>query len=122
MKRIAVDLPAMSELYRTLDGDDRTEAVSVILKVRGETCDVDCLYCYEKRKESPSGARISLEQVRQLGEIFGARPLAIELHGGEPLTAGKEHVAAILAELASQPSVIRVSIQTNGLALDDEWL
>ena len=95
MKHTTADIPEISELYRTLDGDDRTEAVSVILKVRGETCDVDCLYCYEKRKESPGGARISVEQVRQLGEIFGARPLAIELHGGEPLTAGKEHIAAI---------------------------
>ena len=36
--------------------------MSVILKLRGETCDIDCLYCYEKRKEAPGGARITAEQ------------------------------------------------------------
>ncbi|MEV0730499.1 hypothetical protein [Polymorphospora sp. NPDC050346] len=37
-------------LYQSLaDSDDET-AVSIILRLRGETCDIDCLYCYEKRK------------------------------------------------------------------------
>jgi uncharacterized protein len=97
-------------------------AVSVILKLRGETCDIDCLYCFEKRKESPGGARISTGQVHRLGSIFSGRPLSVELHGGEPLTAGRERIAEILDALAAQPNVIRVSLQTNGLQLDDAWL
>jgi uncharacterized protein len=122
MDRMTVASPEIETLYRELGTDDTNSAVSVLLKVRGETCDIDCLYCYEKRKEAPGGARISAEQVHRLGEIFGDRPLVIELHGGEPLTAGKDHIAAILTQLAAQPSVIGVSIQTNGLALDDAWL
>lgn len=39
-------------LYSGLDLADTETAVSVILKLRGETCDIDCLYCYEKRKEA----------------------------------------------------------------------
>ncbi|HEV2347005.1 MAG TPA: radical SAM protein [Actinocrinis sp.] len=114
--------PQVLDIYRTLDADGADTAASVIMKLRGETCDIDCLYCYEKRKEAPGGARISDEQVRRLGEIFGERPLAIELHGGEPLTVGKEHMATLLRQLAAQPTVVRVSIQTNALALDTEWL
>ncbi|MGX1760475.1 radical SAM protein [Streptomyces lydicus] len=112
----------IEQLYRGLDAEDTTSAVSVILKLRGETCDIDCLYCYEKRKEAPGGARIDAGQVRRLAEIFAGRPLAVELHGGEPLTAGREHVAEVLRELAAQPSVVRVSMQTNGVLLDAQWL
>lgn len=112
----------IAQLYRGLDAEDTASAVSVILKLRGETCDIDCLYCYEKRKETPGGARIEAGQVRQLAELFQGRPLAVELHGGEPLTAGRGHVAEVLGELAAQVSVVRVSLQTNGVLLDEQWL
>jgi uncharacterized protein len=112
----------ITPLYRSLDTEDTTSAVSVILKLRGETCDIDCLYCYEKRKQAPGGARIDAGQVRRLAELFRGRPLAVELHGGEPLTAGREQVAEVLTELAAQPQVVRVSLQTNGVLLDEQWL
>jgi uncharacterized protein len=122
MKPHAEQYDPIAELYRSLSAQDATSAVSVIMKLRGETCDIDCLYCYEKRKEAPGGARIEAGQVRRLAEIFRGRPLAVELHGGEPLTAGRDHVAAVLQELADQPSVVRVSLQTNGVLLDEQWL
>lgn len=112
----------IGQLYQSLTGTDPDIAVSVILKLRGETCDIDCLYCYEKRKEAPGGARIGVEQVRRLTEFFRGRPLAVELHGGEPLTAGKQQLGEVLTELAAQPAVIRVSLQTNGVQLDESWL
>ncbi|MFE7269406.1 radical SAM protein [Streptomyces sp. NPDC057623] len=122
MHRTTEQHDPIADIYRGLETEDTSSAVSVILKLRGETCDIDCLYCYEKRKEAPGGARIDASQVRQLAELFQGRPLAVELHGGEPLTAGRDHVADVLRELAAQPSVIRVSLQTNGVLLDDEWL
>ncbi|MCP2337538.1 radical SAM/SPASM domain-containing protein [Actinomadura rupiterrae] len=106
--------------YQTLAGSDA--AVSVILKLRGETCDIDCLYCFEKRKEAPGGARISADDVDRLGQLFRGRPMLVELHGGEPLTAGRDHLASVLKSLAAQPSVVGVSMQTNGVLLDEEWL
>lgn len=112
----------ISQLYRGLDAEDTGSAVSLILKLRGETCDIDCLYCYEKRKEGPGGARIDASQVGRLAELFRGRPLVVELHGGEPLTAGRDHVAEILRELAAHPRVVRVSLQTNGVLLDEQWL
>ncbi|MBI3685830.1 MAG: radical SAM protein [Actinobacteria bacterium] len=96
--------------------------MSVILKLRGETCNIDCLYCFEKRKEAPGGATIGPADVARLATTFGTRPLAVELHGGEPLTAGRATIGAILDQLAAQPNVVRVSLQTNGMLLDDAWL
>ncbi|MGW2652077.1 radical SAM protein [Streptomyces sp. NPDC001478] len=111
-----------TDVWRPLEDTDHTAAVSVVLKLRGETCDIDCLYCFEKRKLAPGGAQITPAHIRRLGHIFGQRPLAIELHGGEPLTAGKQAMAALLDELAAQPTVHRVHLQTNGVRLDNEWL
>src|SRR5437016_1156024 len=90
-------------------------AVSVILKLRGETCDIDCLYCFEKRKESPGGARIGVEDIVRLPQLFGGRPLVVELHGGEPLTAGQPYLREVLSTLAQQPLVQRATLQTNGI-------
>ncbi len=111
-----------ADVWRPLEDTDHTAAVSVVLKLRGETCDVDCLYCFEKRKLAPGGAQITTQQIHRLGQIFGKRPLAIELHGGEPLTVGKDAMAAVLETLAAQPTVHRVHLQTNGVRLDAEWL
>ncbi|MFI6089519.1 radical SAM protein [Streptomyces sp. NPDC051218] len=111
-----------SDVWLPLEDSADDTAVSVILKLRGETCDVDCLYCFEKRKLAPGGVQITPDQVRHLGEIFGVRPLAIELHGGEPLTVGKPAMAALLDALAAQPTVTRVHLQTNAVRLDAEWL
>ena len=122
MKSTGLDTGSIEEIYQSLTPDDTSKAVSVIMKLRGETCDIDCLYCYEKRKEAPGGARIDPAQIRELARLFHKRPLAVELHGGEPLTVGKGEMAEILAELARQPSVVRVNLQTNGVLLDDAWL
>ncbi|MGW0731798.1 radical SAM protein [Streptomyces sp. NPDC002851] len=109
-------------LYAPLSSTGPDTAVSVILKLRGDTCDIDCLYCYEKRKQAPGGARITAEQIHDLGTTFADRPICVELHGGEPLTIGRDRMAEILDALTEQPNVIRVSLQTNGLLLDDDWL
>ncbi|WP_055497342.1 radical SAM/SPASM domain-containing protein [Streptomyces albus] len=122
MKSAGLDAEGIEKIYQSLTPDDTSKAVSVIMKLRGETCDIDCLYCYEKRKEAPGGARIDPTQIRKLARLFNKRPLAVELHGGEPLTVGKEEMAQILTELARQPSVVRVNLQTNGVLLDDAWL
>ncbi|WP_327097070.1 radical SAM protein [Nocardia vinacea] len=108
--------------YLTMTQTGTETAVSVICKLRGETCDIDCLYCYEKRKESPGGARIGVQDIARLPQLFGGRRLVVELHGGEPLTAGQPYLREVLAALAEQPLVQRVTLQTNGIRLDDSWL
>lgn len=71
---------------------------------------------------SPGGARISGDQIKHLDRLFRHRALAAELHGREPLTAGREVIAEVLRELAAQPKVVRVSMQTSGVQLDAAWL
>ncbi len=70
-----------------------------------------------KCKEVPGGARVGPDQIGQPARLFRGRPLAVELHGGGPLTAGREVIAEILRQLAAQSQVVRVSVQTNGVHL-----
>ncbi|MFX0576947.1 hypothetical protein [Nocardia nepalensis] len=70
--------------YLTMTQTGTETAVSVILELRGQTCDIDCLYCYEKRKESLGGARIGVQDIARLPQLFGGRRLVVELHGGNP--------------------------------------
>ncbi|MFF2226945.1 radical SAM protein [Streptomyces globisporus] len=104
------------------DTSTQDSAVSVILKLRGETCDIDCTYCFEKRKEAPGGRTIAPDQVGRLETIFPGRKIAIELHGGEPLTVPQAEMAAILDTLAATEAVLKVHLQTNGVRLTADWL
>ncbi len=111
----------LNTVYRDLDGSPDA-AVSVILKLRGETCDIDCLYCYEKRKETPDSDPIKPALIRQLVDTFRGRQISLELHGGEPLTIGRQNMHDLLMEIAAHESIVRVSMQTNGVLLDDAWI
>lgn len=106
------------DLYKTPIASDR---VSVILKMVGEVCNIDCHYCFEKRKPKTSGKMLEAYEVRNFLNYLGSRPLAVELHGGEPLLAGKERVADILSVLQEHSSSVSIKVMTNGLLLDDEW-
>jgi len=39
-----------SPLFLSLDSADESRAVSIIVKLTGESCNINCFYCYEKRK------------------------------------------------------------------------
>ncbi|HEU0132422.1 MAG TPA: radical SAM protein [Mycobacteriales bacterium] len=98
------------------------DPLSVILKLVGETCNINCYYCFEKRKPYESAERLTPELLRTFLSRCGDRPLAVELHGGEPLLLGKEAMRGILRELGRYPGRVQVRMQTNGTLLDDEWL
>lgn len=96
--------------------------LSVILKLPGESCNINCSYCYEKRKPYPSATQLSPETLRRFLSLCGERPLRVELHGGEPLLVRRPRMAALLHELRQYPGRIWLAIQTNGTLLDDAWL
>lgn len=98
------------------------EPLSVILKLYGDACNIDCTYCYEKRKPYDQAQVITPELLRAFLQRCGGRPLALELHGGEPLLVGRARMEALVAELKRYPAVVRTSIQTNGTLLDDRWI
>jgi uncharacterized protein len=55
----------------------------------------------------------------------GLDEIALVLHGGEPLLAGAEliaHVLAAVTEAAGKGVTVRASVQTNGVGLDEQFL
>ncbi len=112
----------LESLYAPLPSTGPDTAVSVILKLRGNLRHRLPVLLREAQGVTRRRPDQRAAQVHHLGSIFSGRPLSVELHGGEPLTAGPERITEILDALAAQPNVIRVSLQTNGLQLDDAWL
>src|SRR4051794_28690298 len=101
---------------------ERRDALSVILKLPGEVCNINCVYCYEKRKPYQDASFLEGTTLRRFLELCGDRPLSLELHGGEPLVVGERRMRDILAAIREYPGVTRVALQTNGLLLSDAWL
>ncbi|NMX71372.1 radical SAM protein [Pseudomonas sp. WS 5532] len=96
--------------------------LSVILKLVGETCNLDCIYCYEKRRPY-SGSRVL--RVDSISNFLTGldKQLAIELHGGEPLLYPEsefEKLSKLLIQLGSKVHSVR--IQTNATLLDKEMI
>lgn len=80
-------------------------------------CQLRCSYCYMSAGEVPEvdlDPRTFLAAAQNLG--VGPRT-EVQLAGGEPLLA--PHVVEEIACLAARFGVTRLSLQTNGLALDD---
>lgn len=97
------------------------DTISIILKLVGEVCNLDCVYCYERRKPYDGNRILTPELVRRVLDQFVGRPLHVELHGGEPLLYPKSTMKELLALLVSRPKT-SISIQTNGTLLDRDWL
>lgn len=109
---------------------------SGILKIAGR-CNINCTYCYmynladQSYKEQPTVmARSTIEAVFRWVECYlnetGLDNFHFSLHGGEPLLVGKPHMAFIADQRdAAQRRTgkkISLSLLTNGLLLDEEWV
>lgn len=106
-----------------------------ILKVAGR-CDLDCDYCYmfsmadQRWRSQPRF--MSDRVVDRVGRTIGAHvtrhqldEIALILHGGEPLLMGGKGLARIADMLRARiPGTVkvRISIQTNGVLLDEATL
>lgn len=98
------------------------DAVTVIAKLPGEVCNINCHYCYERRKPYPGAKFLTPAVLHRFLAIAGDRPLAVTLHGGEPLIIGREVMRPLLREFRGYPGPITLGLQTNGLLLDRAWL
>ncbi|MFI6044513.1 radical SAM protein [Nocardia sp. NPDC051321] len=95
----------------------------VLLKLAGEQCNINCTYCFERRKPYEGSARFDGDLTEKALKTFAGHPVRVILHGGEPLLVGKRRMAEILRSIyASEVDVRGVGIQTNGLLLDPEWI
>lgn len=106
------------DLIKAPGADDAT---SIILKLVGESCNLDCSYCYEKRKPYAGSRILDPAVVEQVLSRLAPKRLAIELHGGEPLLYPKtkfEQLSEVLNSYAGR--LDRVTMQTNGTLLNSE--
>jgi radical SAM protein with 4Fe4S-binding SPASM domain len=98
------------------------EGILVLLKLMGETCNINCLYCYEKRKPYPEALALSPDVLSRFLAMCGRRPLRVVLHGGEPLLIGRRRLGHLLSLLRQHPGGVSLAMQTNGLLVSDRWL
>lgn len=100
----------------------KSDPLSVILKLVGSSCNLDCIYCYEKRKPCKGSRILQPQTLEKFLEVMGERSLSVELHGGEPLLYPKKKMIALMLLLQKYPGEIALRIQTNSTLLDIEWL
>lgn len=107
----------------------------IVLKVT-EVCNLDCKYCYffyggdDSFKQAP--ARIETDTLENIGQFLAQgisdlniSVIDISFHGGEPMMIGKsrfKQMCQILHKYVSDKAELRLSMQTNGLLVDEQWI
>jgi uncharacterized protein len=93
---------------------------SYVLMQPTTLCNLDCAYCYLPHRASDRRMPVAVaeavadtvnrwaEQVERFSVVW---------HGGEPLAAGAEHLAALMAPFRG----VEHHIQTNATLVDDAW-
>ncbi|SDN00584.1 radical SAM additional 4Fe4S-binding SPASM domain-containing protein [Lentzea albidocapillata subsp. violacea] len=98
------------------------DSLTVVLKLAGSACNINCHYCYEKRKPYPDENWLSPETLGGFLAACGNRPLRIVLHGGEPLLIGPRRMRDLLVVLRAYPGPLELTMQTNAMLLTDTWV
>jgi uncharacterized protein len=91
-------------------------------------CNIDCGYCYLPDRSSRS--RLPVATTRRVAQVIAASGLLAEeidvrWHAGEPLTLDPgfyDEAATEISATLGSGVLVRHSIQTNGLFLNDSWL
>lgn len=83
-------------------------------------CNLDCRYCYlphravDRRMSVPVAEAVAAT-VNRWSELVDR--FSVVWHGGEPLAAGREHLAALMAPFRN----VEHHVQTNATLIDDAW-
>ena len=94
---------------------------TVLLKVNGNRCNMNCEYCSELPKTF-TAEQCTFDE-KKIDEILEKLPRDVDiiLHGGEPSLIGISNVYNIAKKIHEKGFSIKPSIQTNGL-LSDKWM
>lgn len=95
---------------------------NLIIKTAGNTCNINCTYCFEQMKKVSNGIITEAMLETLISKI--EKRCSIVFHGGEPLLIGKKNFSKLLESIKKYypEKVISVRIQTNGTLLDYEWV
>jgi uncharacterized protein len=96
------------------------EIPSYILIQPTTLCNLDCAYCYlphraEDRRMSVPVAEAAAATVNDWAQRVDR--FSVVWHGGEPLAAGRDHLAALMSRFRG----VEHHIQTNATLIDDAW-
>ena len=83
-------------------------------------CNLDCRYCYLplRAHDRRMPVEVAGAVAASVNEWAQAVPrFSVVWHGGEPLAAGRDHLAALMAAFHG----VEHHIQTNATLVDDEW-
>ncbi|MET3427835.1 uncharacterized protein BJ973_007047 [Actinoplanes tereljensis] len=83
-------------------------------------CNLDCSYCYLPFRAADKRMPVEVaEAVAASVDGFArAGRFSVVWHGGEPLAAGRDHLAALLAPFGA---AVEHHVQTNATLIDDAW-
>src|SRR5215470_14021894 len=83
-------------------------------------CNLDCAYCYlpfrSADRKMPVGVAAAVAEPVNRWAADGR--FSVVWHGGEPLAAGRDHFAALLAPF---DGAVEHHVQTNATLIDDAW-
>jgi uncharacterized protein len=99
-----------------------SDALTVVLKLPGDVCDIDCHYCYEKRKTDSKFAVISPDTLIHFLSKFSDRYLNILFHGGEPLVLGRKKLSVLFDVVKKHHGRYSLFLQTNLIKIDLDWV
>jgi len=83
-------------------------------------CNLDCSYCYlpHRARDRRMPEAVARAVARTVNEWAAQAPrFSVVWHGGEPLAAGRAHLAALMAPFEG----VEHHIQTNATLIDDAW-
>jgi uncharacterized protein len=83
-------------------------------------CNLDCTYCYLPLRSADRKMPVSVAEAvaGPVNRWAGAGRFSVVWHGGEPLAAGREHLAALIAPF---DGTVEHHVQTNATLIDDAW-
>jgi len=125
----------MSSSSAALGVSDPVPLHQLILKIASR-CNLRCTYCYMYSAQDQSWRRQPVKMSDETVDAVAARlaahverhelaSIAVVLHGGEPLLAGREYVRSLISKVrARMPGDLQITwgLQTNGVLLDSAWL
>ncbi|GAB3818957.1 hypothetical protein GCM10027605_72400 [Micromonospora zhanjiangensis] len=83
-------------------------------------CNLDCAYCYLPLRAVDRRMPVEVAEAvaGPVNRWAGAGRFSVVWHGGEPLAAGREHLAALVAPF---DDAVEHHVQTNATLIDDDW-